>query len=543
MSETRVIQRTEEAAQNVYAGLNGNADFYSITEGTYNASFALRNEVEEVLLSSGAQNMPAAFWSEEYACQLYDVLTKNNCDAKLCAVARSLLNSGKSSASMVRRKTGSGVSPRQATVPLLLEMMYGKKDMNNAINYTAPNGSPEALDALRILEGISTNDSDVYSTDNIFIVPGGATTGVSMTMDYIADRFPRCELLTIGPSYFQFARNARMLGLKQTMVVNEQVQERSNGQVRFLPTPSEIEKSINSCLKAIVITQPNNPTGEFYDEQELRQIITLADENGLLIIDDAAFEDLVFPEYQSQFKSVAEVAREMGKLSCVVTIKSYSKGRNYPASRLGWIATTNTDYIEFANEYAMRKYDSPSVMVTGAVCLDALCRAVEMEFLRNKYETIEGAVEKLAPLFPTDSVSLPVENPDIIKLYIKQRMEDRRQYKESFAAVMDAGGFDAVSSVRAAYNAIVRVDEVPDNISLLDLALTLFARGGIESQWGPNFGGTDDEWRKNYGAWMRISFSSSAEYLIDGIGRSRLIINSLLENPDSTEKVQTNISM
>jgi len=107
------------------------------------------------------------------------------------------------------------------------------------------------------------------------------------------------------------------------------------------PDIKDIKKKIKQAkswtgknkLKAIVIINPNNPTGVVYDEKIVREITDIAYDNDLIIISDEIYCDLVFDK---KFSSTTPIAR-----GPVVTLNGVSKCYLAPGWRIGWITLEN----------------------------------------------------------------------------------------------------------------------------------------------------------------------------------------------------------
>jgi len=90
---------------------------------------------------------------------------------------------------------------------------------------------------------------------------------------------------------------------------------------------NELKNKITNKTKAIVINSPNNPTGQVYDEKELKQLVILAKKNNVLIISDEIYEDFC---YEKKHFSVASIYPN------TVTINGFSKSHAMTGWRVGY---------------------------------------------------------------------------------------------------------------------------------------------------------------------------------------------------------------
>jgi aminotransferase len=94
----------------------------------------------------------------------------------------------------------------------------------------------------------------------------------------------------------------------------------------------EIASAVDSQTKAIVVSNPTNPTGYVPSAEALAGLIQIARENGVLLISDESYDRLVFDEHQ--FTSAAQLDPE---LSTVVVVRSLSKSYALAPWRIGYI--------------------------------------------------------------------------------------------------------------------------------------------------------------------------------------------------------------
>ena len=114
------------------------------------------------------------------------------------------------------------------------------------------------------------------------------------------------------------------------------------------PDIDDIKKKITNRTKAIVIINPNNPTGALYPKDVLQQIVNVARENNLIIFSDEIYDRLIFND--EEHTSIAALAPD---LFCV-TFSGLSKSHMVAGYRVGWMVLSGNkriakDYIEGLN--------------------------------------------------------------------------------------------------------------------------------------------------------------------------------------------------
>lgn len=119
-------------------------------------------------------------------------------------------------------------------------------------------------------------------------------------------------------------------------------------QAEWYPDIEDMKKKITSRTKAIVIINPNNPTGALYPKEILEQIVEIAREHQLMIFSDEIYDRLVMDD--EEHISIASLAPD---LFCV-TYSGLSKSHMIAGFRIGWMVLSGNkamakDYIQGIN--------------------------------------------------------------------------------------------------------------------------------------------------------------------------------------------------
>ena len=153
------------------------------------------------------------------------------------------------------------------------------------------------------------------SPDEVFV-----SSGASDELGDILDLFDRSSAsLIMEPAYPAYVDANIMSGRKIVHLPSG----KENG---FLPEPDE-----NAKADLIYICSPNNPTGAAYDRGRLRKWVDFANENGSVILFDAAYE--AFIEDGDIPHSIFEIE---GAKTCAIEICSLSKTAGFTGTRLGY---------------------------------------------------------------------------------------------------------------------------------------------------------------------------------------------------------------
>lgn len=153
------------------------------------------------------------------------------------------------------------------------------------------------------------------SADEVFV-----SSGASDELGDILDLFERSSsALVIEPAYPAYVDANVMAGRK---IVHLSSSEENN----FLPEPGEDIKA-----DLLYICSPNNPTGAVFSREQLQAWVDFANENGSVILFDAAYE--AFIEDETLPHSIFELD---GAKTCAIGICSLSKTAGFTGTRLGY---------------------------------------------------------------------------------------------------------------------------------------------------------------------------------------------------------------
>ncbi len=149
------------------------------------------------------------------------------------------------------------------------------------------------------------------------------------------------EILIPAPDYPLWTATATLSGGKVVHYICDEQSE-------WYPDMDDIRRKITDKTKAIVIINPNNPTGAVYPKDVLEQIVQIAREHELIIFSDEIYDRLVMDQYQHT--SIASLAPD---LFCV-TFSGLSKSHMIAGFRIGWMVLSGLKnrakgYIEGLN--------------------------------------------------------------------------------------------------------------------------------------------------------------------------------------------------
>ena len=185
-----------------------------------------------------------------------------------------------------------------------------------------------------------------------------------------------------------------------------------------LPTIEEFEKTITPRTKAILICNPNNPTGYLYSETEINQLGALVKKHDLFLIADEVYREFIYDKKDKHFS----VMNLKGMEQNIIMIDSVSKRYSMCGARIGCMVTKNKEVIATAMKFAQARLCPPTVeQIACEAAIDtpqSYFDEVIAEYkqrrdtLIQELKKIEGVVVTIPKAAFYCIVELPVANTD-----------------------------------------------------------------------------------------------------------------------------------
>jgi aspartate aminotransferase len=135
-----------------------------------------------------------------------------------------------------------------------------------------------------------------------------------------------------------------------------------------LPSPEDFEKAITSRTRAIIICNPNNPTGYLYSKEELNVLKTLVLKHDLFLFSDEAYREFC---YEGTHFSAMQLD---GLEQHVVLMDTISKRYSACGGRIGGLISKNKSLIDVVMKFAQARLSPPTfaqILAEAAVDLPA----------------------------------------------------------------------------------------------------------------------------------------------------------------------------
>ena len=190
---------------------------------------------------------------------------------------------------------------------------------HEAVAYCDFQGMPAARDAIIRYE--RSKGIEGIEPDDVFI-GNGVSEVVNFALMPLLN--PGDEVLIPTPSYSLWGNTVLLAGATPVFY-------RCDEQSGWNPDVADLKKKVTKRTKALVIINPNNPTGVLYSTEVLEQLIEVARENDLIIFSDEIYDRLVMDGLQHV--ATASLAPDL----TVITMNGLSKSHSLCGYRCGWM--------------------------------------------------------------------------------------------------------------------------------------------------------------------------------------------------------------
>ena len=235
--------------------------------------------------------------------------------------------------------------------------------------YSLSEGDLNLRDAIINREKI--RNSVDYDLNNICIT-SGVTESLQILLNALLN--PNDELLVPGPTYPQYTLITLFNG---AIPIAYNCLEGDNWQ----PDVEDIRKKLSNKSKAIVIINPNNPTGALYSKKVIKNIIDLAGEYNIPIISDEIYDDITFDNKQY---ATASLTNDVP----IITFNGFSKLYLVPGWRIGYVLFHHLEELNEVQDAFMR-------IARSRLCANSVCQRACIEALNGPQNHIKEVNKKL----------------------------------------------------------------------------------------------------------------------------------------------------
>jgi len=245
--------------------------------------------------------------------------------------------------------------------------------------YTASVGIVEAREAVAADFGAR----GVAVTPDRVLITSGTSEGLELALTAIVDDGE--GVLVPAPTYPLYTAVLAKIGAEPQYYQTDP----SN---HWRPDLDDLRARITSKTRVLVVIDPNNPTGAVYPDDLRRQLITIAEQHGIVILADEVYGDLA---YDGRVTPIASLDRN----AAIISYSSLSKAYLAPGWRAGWMAVASTPRLDGAlaaiKKLADGRLCSPGPMQYAVVAALTGDRSHQIQFRKDLQARAALTTERL----------------------------------------------------------------------------------------------------------------------------------------------------
>lgn len=341
-----------------------------------------------------------------------------------------------------------------------------KKFDHKTISYANSQGDNELIESMvryYARFGLDFKKEDI-------IVTGGGSEALNITIATLCN--PDEEIIAPEPFYTNYASFA---AINQVHIKSVPTDPEDGF---LLPSKEEFEKVIGEKTRAILISNPCNPTGAIYPKEQLEILRDLALEHDLVLLSDEVYREFTYDGLE--FTSLASFKEIEDR---VVIIDSISKRYSACGARIGNIACKNKEFMANIMKFAQARLCCPTLEMVGARALydmdPGYFEAILKEYQERRDVLYEGlmSIEGVTCKKPTGAfyivAALPVDDAEDFVKFLLQDFSDNNETvmitpAENFYETKGKGR----NHVRLTY--ALNKDDLRRSVELLDMGLRAY---------------------------------------------------------------------
>ena len=305
--------------------------------------------------------------------------------------------------------------PDVETPPAFFEAV--RSFSQSVLAYAPSPGIPELINAI---QGYYDKLDMHFDSSEILVTTGGSEA-LAIALQCILDDGD--EILIPEPFYPNYNTMVRTCGASIHPIPT------SPAEGYHYADREKIEREINPHTRAIMVTNPGNPTGAVLTPEEMRMLVDLAKAHDLFLIGDEAYREFVYGgEPLQSFGEFADAAEN------VIVIDTVSKRFSACGARIGCLITRNRELLGHAMKYCQSRLSVATLDQVASARLYTVgpeyFAAVREEYKRRrdtvvrKLREIPGVVCECPKGAFYLMAALPVDDADKFQQWLLEEFED-----------------------------------------------------------------------------------------------------------------------
>lgn len=286
----------------------------------------------------------------------------------------------------------------------------------SVIKYSFSQGEPVLISAI---QKYFMRDDIHFDKDEILITNGGSE---ALTFITIAICDPGDEILVPEPFYTNYNGFTSAVNVKIKPITTKA----ENG--FHLPSKEDIVKLITPKTKAILFSNPGNPTGAILSKEELHMVAEIAIEHNIYVISDEVYRGFAFDGLEGiSMGSIKEASDH------IIVTESVSKRYSACGARIGAIASKNKPLMKNILKLCQARLCVATLEQIGAAALydlpDSYTEEIKQEY-QTRRDIVYNTLQKIPGVVcekPTGAfyvvVKLPVENAEDFVIWMLEEFD------------------------------------------------------------------------------------------------------------------------
>jgi alanine-synthesizing transaminase len=162
------------------------------------------------------------------------------------------------------------------------------------------------------------------------VITAGTSEGIELALTALAG--PGDEVLVPVPTYPLYTAVLAKIGARPVFYS-------TTPENQWVPDAAEIRRLIGPATRALVVIDPNNPTGSTYPDAVRRELLQIADDHNIPLLADEVYADLAFD-------GPVDALAKLNPDAPVITFSSLSKAYLAPGWRSGWLAVGRSERMD-----------------------------------------------------------------------------------------------------------------------------------------------------------------------------------------------------
>ncbi len=311
---------------------------------------------------------------------------------------------------------------------------------------------------------------DIEVTSDEIIVGAGASEALLFAFQSIMD--PDDEVIIPEPFYANYNGFATNAGIRVKPII-------SSIESGFaLPPIEDFEKNITPKTKAILVCNPNNPTGYLYSKEEMESLRDIVKKHNLFLIADEVYREFTYDGRQHYSAMHLE-----GISQNVILIDSISKRYSACGARLGWLVSKNKELVATALKFAQARLSPPTYgQIVAQAAVDTpheYFENVKAEYLLRRNTVVDGINRIEGAFCPKPAgafyvvTRLPIDDSD---KFCQWLLEDF-SFNNETVMLAPASGFYSTpgkgkDEVRISY--VLNTEDLKKSIQIIEEALKVY---------------------------------------------------------------------